>query len=117
MLTSTTPPDNIRPAHEVRDHDKFNALVASMLADGWQGRPLLVVDEANEGYQALTGSHRLAAALAAELDIVPIAIVEADDLWSDYDLSLSEALGQLESLRWWLEDYDPAAGDLLEQDI
>lgn len=50
-----------------------------MRRSGWLGRPLLVVKRAGGGYQALTGSHRLAAALEAELAAVP-AIVPPQEI-------------------------------------
>lgn len=48
------------PLHEVHDEAKVDGLVESILANGWQGRPLLAV-EWGDGRQALTGTHRLAA--------------------------------------------------------
>lgn len=37
--------------------DKVESLIASMLENGWQGAPILVID----GFGLLTGSHRMAA--------------------------------------------------------
>lgn len=56
-------PEDIQPPHEVQDEEKVEQLAASMreAADGWVGRPL-VVWRAHGVCQALTGSHRLAAA-------------------------------------------------------
>jgi ParB-like chromosome segregation protein Spo0J len=63
--------------HEARDRQHLDALTVSMEADGWQGRPLLVLAGAGEeGGQAWTGSHRLAAARAAGLQEVPAVIVD-----------------------------------------
>lgn len=73
---------NIEPPHEVREAEKLAVLVASMQATGWTGRPLLVI--ALDGYhQALTGSHRLAAAEAAGLVTVPCIVVEMTDDLAD----------------------------------
>ena len=69
-------PKSIRPLHEVRDEAKFAALVDSMETSGWVGRPLLVVDEGGGDYVALTGSHRLSAALEAGLSEVPCVVVQ-----------------------------------------
>lgn len=46
-----------------------------MRKDGWLGRPLLVVEAGRGAYQALTGSHRLAAALAVGLPAIPVIIL------------------------------------------
>ena len=68
-------PKSIRPLHEVRDEAKLLMLVEAMQAGGWTGRPLLVVDEGGGDYVALTGSHRLAAALESGLSEVPVVVV------------------------------------------
>lgn len=68
------PPREIRPIHEPRDPELLSRLIRSMRRSGWLGRPLLVVRKAGGGYQALTGSHRLAGALEAELPAVPAIV-------------------------------------------
>jgi ParB-like nuclease domain len=68
---------SIFPAHEVREAGKMAALTASMEQDGWQGRPLLVI-EYMDGYQAITGSHRIAAAEAAGIEEVPCVLVDRE---------------------------------------
>ncbi|NTX08968.1 ParB N-terminal domain-containing protein [Myxococcus sp. CA040A] len=68
-------PRRITPLHEVRDAAKLAALVESMRADGWVGRPLLVVDYGDGDGVALTGSHRHAAALVAQLTAVPVILI------------------------------------------
>ncbi len=52
--------DDILPLHEVRDDNKLAKLVDSM-QDGWVGLPVLALDSGDH-LQALTGSHRIAAA-------------------------------------------------------
>ncbi len=64
------------PRHEQRDEQKLAALVASMGERGWQGRPLLAYDDGN-GIHYLTGSHRIAAALALGIDQVPAYVLDA----------------------------------------
>ncbi len=56
-------PEEIEPPHEVKDEAKLADLIASMRAadTGWVGRPLVVFGVPGS-YQAITGSHRLAAA-------------------------------------------------------
>lgn len=73
--------DNIEAVHGVQDATKFEALIASMRINGWQGRPLLVVAE-GRGFVALTGSHRLAAAVELDLD-VPCLVINTDDYEGD----------------------------------
>ena len=72
--------DEIDPLHEVRDADKLESLTESMRSGGWIGRPLLVQDTGEGWYQAWTGSHRIAAAIAAELDTVPCIVIADADL-------------------------------------
>lgn len=96
--------DHIQPPHEVMDPEKFDRLVAEFEANGWNGRPLLVVQECDtdgndlESYTALTGSHRIAAGREAELREVPCYIISGaalleleltTDDFSDDDLNLS----------------------------
>lgn len=68
----------IIPLHEVRDAAKMEALTASMEANGWQGRPLLVVADGCGNYFGLTGSHRYAAASEAGLEMAPCVVLPAD---------------------------------------
>jgi len=72
-------PREIRPIHEPRDPQLLEALIRSMRRSGWLGRPLLVIRGDDNLYHALTGSHRLAAALSAPLRAVP-AIVPSDEV-------------------------------------
>ncbi|MFI5987325.1 hypothetical protein ACIBEA_41450 [Streptomyces sp. NPDC051555] len=76
------------------DPDHVAALTASMAARGWQGPPLVVLPDYARSY---SGTHRLAAAEAAELDMVPgvdlAALFEAvgldlDEICEDEDLGL-----------------------------
>ncbi len=73
--TETMDPRNVRPAHEVRDADKLRALTAAMEADGWQGRAILAYRYTGR-VCALTGSHRLAAAVAAGVEEIPVLVIE-----------------------------------------
>lgn len=67
---------SIEPPHEVRDTKKLNDLVEKMKEHGWNGRPILAVD-LGQGPEALTGSHRIAAAKIAGID-VPTVMVDPD---------------------------------------
>jgi len=68
------PPWRIQPLHEVRDPVKFEQLVQAMRTQGWVGRPLIVARQ-GDGWQAWTGSHRLAAARESGLETVPVVVV------------------------------------------
>lgn len=78
-MTQTMTPGDIIPAHDVRDDAKLTELTASMREQGWQGAPVVISRE-GFGDQALTGSHRIAAAEAAEIDV---PVVEIRDLMAD----------------------------------
>ncbi len=68
----------IEPVHIVRDQAKFRLLRRRMRLSGWRGRPVLV--ECRGNLRAWTGSHRLAAAVEADLDEIPILRMEARDV-------------------------------------
>jgi hypothetical protein len=80
MRITGIPSRTIQPVHEVRDAMKLAIIAESMEHDGWQGRPLLIVDTGDR-YQGLTGSHRVAAAQRLDMD-VPAVIIELDD-WTE----------------------------------
>lgn len=64
--------------HRPTDPSKLAEITKSMTSEGWIGRPLVVHQDDNGGvphYQAWTGSHRLAAAMATGLESVPCVVV------------------------------------------
>ena len=69
----------IIPLHEVRDAAKFQALKEDMEERGWVGRPLVTYPW-GDGLRALNGSHRYAAACAADLYEIPVEIIPEDAL-------------------------------------
>lgn len=71
METEMISPTLIQPPHGVAPSPKLGNLIESMVLNGWTGRPLLLVNG-----DAWTGSHRLAAAVAAGLEAVPCFAVE-----------------------------------------
>ena len=71
-------PRAIRPPHEPREREKYQKLVGSMRHGGWRGRPVLVIDMGRGLFQALTGSHRIAAALDADLASIPAIVMPAE---------------------------------------
>lgn len=76
-------PAQVLPWNSVQE-EKVDALAASMRRDGWLGRPLLVVEDSQGIYRALTGSSRLAAACRT-LDTVPAVVLDAEELALDCD--------------------------------
>lgn len=74
-------PLEIVPVNEVTDRRKYRYLTEQFSENGWDGRPVVVIDTGN-GYTALTGSHRVAAARAAMID-VPAVVLEYSDELSD----------------------------------
>lgn len=57
---------DIEPPNEVEDEYLLEEIQESMAKSGWSGRPLIAW-----GTIAYTGSHRIAAARAVGLDVVP----------------------------------------------
>lgn len=74
MTTETVHPDDIAPLHGVEDPALYESLVESMWAHEWQGRPVLAAEDADGKLQALTGSHRIAAARTTRTH-VPVYVV------------------------------------------
>ena len=68
---------SINPVHEVTDAKKLALITESIQRDGWTGRDL-VVYPCGDGYQAMTGSHRYAAACAEGLEQIPCVVVPAE---------------------------------------
>lgn len=100
MTTTTIYPAHLIAApHEVTDAHKAALLAESMQADGWQGEPLLVVAH-GDGYQAWTGTHRLAAAEVAGV-AVPVHVLTLSEAQEEalvasgwYDAMYSRPLDQ-----------------------
>jgi len=84
-MTTRLDPHAITPLHEIRDLNKLYVLRQSMEIDGWQGRPILVMpsdEDPDYLYQALTGTHRIEAAIQAGLEGIPIMIINPyADMW------------------------------------
>ena len=75
-------PRYIRPPNEIpiKGNEKYAKIKESMDKQGYQGRPLIVIDEGGGQYYGLTGSHRLRAARDSELDKVPVIVVPSERL-------------------------------------
>jgi hypothetical protein len=79
MITSIDP-EEIDPLHEVRNFDLVDELAAAMKENGWEGRPLLLIERSSAGYLAWTGSHRISAARQAGLSAVPCYVIQERQL-------------------------------------
>ena len=64
----------LQPFHPPKDPQLLDALHHSMRQDGWKGRPLLAYLRVKD-VQAITGSHRLAAAKQVGLASVPCLLI------------------------------------------
>ena len=73
MKTINVKATEITPLHCVEHQDLVDEIQASMARNGWEGRPLLACDYDGE-ICALTGSHRIAAARGADVEI-PVMVV------------------------------------------
>lgn len=110
-------PKYITPVHEVRDTKKLQNLTESMQKNGWQGRPILAYD-VGRGPEALTGSHRIAAARAAGIKKIPVMYVDKDvgDYLDKNGKSIEDAsFFEEKELQKWLSNFgDKNAANLLK---
>ena len=92
-------PALILPLHGVRSPERFAAIVKSMKAKGYQGRPVLAYVDPGDGYfRGLTGCHRIAAAKEAGLSSIRVKLISAKhfvraarsvgDEWGDLSYAL-----------------------------
>lgn len=61
------------------DAAKVNTLAKSFEDKGYVGRPVVLVENGNEGYIAVTGSHRIEAAKQADVDLKAVVLDNSDD--------------------------------------
>ena len=73
-------PREIEPINEITEEDRYDYLVDSFKTSGWDGRPIVVVENGNNGYIALTGSHRIYAALEADIPVKTIVLPYSEDI-------------------------------------
>lgn len=96
MMMTTKNPRNLVPWHEVRDSQKLAELTASMQANGWIGAPIIAILGGQDD-RAITGSHRIAAADAADIDV---PVIDLCDLLAEHGHSLDEIIAE------WGDEYD-----------
>lgn len=97
MRTEYLEPSLITARHQVRTEKLVGQLTEDMKAEGWNGRPLLILED-DGAYIALTGSHRIAAAIAAGLEEVPTLVIETKDLTPGQQDQLSDCIFDYELL-------------------
>jgi len=115
MELKTVAEAKIENLHNITDQTKYEAIAEDMAANGWTGRPLLVID-CGDDYSALTGSHRLEAARKAGIEEIPIAIVDHGSMFVDYDITASDLKDPIYVMSLLVE-YDEEAAKLYEDDV
>jgi len=113
MEIKTVDIGNITPFHQVRDQEKLGKLTENMKVNGWVGRPIVVLDI---GYiHALTASHRIQAAINADLYEVQIAVVNHGNMFDEYDLG--KDFKDPDQIYNILKKYDDEAAELFREDM
>ena len=100
--------NSVYPPHAVRDTAKRDRIRLAMEQDGWTGRPLLVMD-CGGYYKALTGSHRLDAAMRAGINKIPVVVTAEMACIGDY--------GEMLLCEMREEGHSAEACALLEEEI
>ncbi len=110
-------PEEIVPPHPAfRD---LRWLVADMVENGWQGRPLLVIDTGDE-YVAWSGSHRISAAIEAGLEAVPCYVIPESTIVSATDGAVDAKNGHVmdyERLEILIRVGDEAGIEIMRQEL
>lgn len=91
MQIEMVDPHRIQQLHGENDPRKVADLAASMTDNGWTGAPIVVIPGQDHGWgagdpQAITGSHRIAAARQVEIDVPTI---DLNDLLAEHGLTLA----------------------------
>ena len=76
----------IQPLHDAYESDKLHQLADDMRKRGWVGRPILAID-CGDYLQAITGSHRIAAAELAGIEVEICEIKQPAFDGADYEVS------------------------------
>ena len=73
-------PYEISTINDITDRKKFDYLVSEFEKSGWEGRPVVIVENGNDGYKALTGSHRILAAKEANIMVKAVVVEYSSDI-------------------------------------
>ncbi|MDD4181321.1 MAG: ParB N-terminal domain-containing protein [Victivallaceae bacterium] len=76
----------IQPLHDAYETGKLNQLADDMRQRGWVGRPILAID-CGDYLQAITGSHRIAAAELARIEVEVCEMSQPTFDGEDYETS------------------------------
>jgi hypothetical protein len=107
--------DEIQPINGVERPEVFDALVQDMKRNGWRGRPVLVLRQVDGQDRALTGSHRIAAAREAGVDVPVVYVDPKAAQWEDERGlfgSFSDAIGDQRVAEFLRAAGDPRGADL-----
>lgn len=99
-LQTMVRPQSIVTWNEATDEEKVESLKDSMTKYGWVGRPIVMIEGSN---QALTGSHRIQAAIEAEIEEIPTIII-TDDMLSEEQWDEFHDCHRTDDLVDWLEE-------------
>lgn len=73
-------PMEITPPNRVTNSSKYHYLINEFENNGYNGRRVVLVENGNDGYQALTGSHRILAAREAGVDVPSVVIPMSEEI-------------------------------------
>ena len=73
-------PMDITPPNRVTSSSKYHYLINEFENNGYNGRRVVLVENGNDGYQALTGSHRILAAREAGVDVPSVVIPMSEEI-------------------------------------
>lgn len=73
-------PMEITPLNRVTSSSKYHYLINEFENNGYNGRNVVLVENGNDGYQALTGSHRILAAREAGVDVPSVVIPMSEEI-------------------------------------
>lgn len=73
-------PMEITPPNRVTSSSKYHYLINEFKNNGYNGRRVVLVENGNDGYQALTGSHRILAAREAGVDVPSVVIPMSEEI-------------------------------------
>jgi hypothetical protein len=107
-------PNEIRTLNSPVNYQKFDGLITAMKKSGWRGRPVIVIETEDE-YIALTGSHRIAAAIEAGLDEIPCYLLPS---WKLSKTALRACCGHITNDERFdiLNKVDRHAGEIMWQE-
>jgi ParB-like chromosome segregation protein Spo0J len=103
--TTEIAPERLSTGHEVRESAKVEDLAQSMITNGWQGAPIVAWVDFG---LAITGVHRLAAAIAAGLEVVPVMDIAELAAEHDVDLTDDDAPADLWAQAMWIAEQLPS---------